>query len=880
MAKRKAIVVSHTHWDREWYLPFQEYRLRLLRVLDKAISLLLKEPKFKCFMLDGQVCALEDYLELRPEKEGVVKRLVSEGKLIVGPLYTQPDEALASPEALVRNFLLGIRMASKFGRVLRVGYLPDTFGHTAQLPQILRGFDIESFFFMRGMGDEEDELGTEFIWEAPNGSRVFAVHLRKGYCNANMLGVAHPYSANIWRAPEGWYTVFLDIYFNEPEPDLKDAENRVKELAESLLPQTPSGTLLLMNGCDHQPPQSGIVKVIEHLNSLDMGIEFVHGSLEDYLNIAKQHVGKLKVYRGELRGAKSHPLLVNVLSARAYLKRLNYRAQVLLEKYAEPLSVLAMLAGHPYPSRLLLLAWKLLLQNHAHDSIYGSGSDPVHVDNESRFYQVISIASNVAYEAGRAVAGLCKRDGNQLSVFVYNPSSLPRTDVVLVPLPISEVEKGLVAVDDEGRRLPVQLLDRGLFWTGVCLAAFIADHVPSMGYRVYRLERDGGSPVKHDEGCVIENEYFRVEVDPERGGSLKLVDKETGLVYEGLNVFVDEGDAGDEYNYSPPKNGDLVVVSTSFKARVEREIGPAVSVLRVSLEMEVPEKLEGQTRSRRTVRVPITSEIFLYKGVRRVDIRTTVDNRATDHRLRVRFPVGIHADKAAADSHFYVVERSVKPRSDGKGWVEVPPTTHPQLYWVDVSDGSRGFTVANRGIPEYEVREENGGLTIYLTLFRSVGWLSRDDLETRKGHAGPPIPTPGAQCLRRMAFEYSLIPHRGTWLSSRSYIEARNFAEPLMAIALPALVPSSKAFVSVEPDTLIVTALKKAEDADLVVLRFYNIAGERVTGVVKLGFECEEVWRANLDEKPLERVGSGNTVKVEVKPYEIVTLLIKPRAAS
>ena len=879
MTARRAIVVSHTHWDREWYLPLWEHKFRLLYVLDKAINLLLEEPRFACFILDGQVAALEDYLELRPEMSGVVRRLVSEGRLLIGPFYTQPDEFLVSGEAIVRNLLLGIRIARDYGGCSMVGYLPDTFGHTAQLPQILRGFGIDNFFFMRGLGDEEEELGTEFLWEAPDGSRVLAIYFREGFCNANMLGLPIPHVPVVWRAPEGWYTVFHSLYFGEPKPDFKNAESRVMKLAETLLSLTRSGTLLLMNGCDHQPPQSSIVKVIEYLNSSNLGIEFVHGSLEDYLNIVRLCAGELRIYKGELRGAKRHPILANVLSTRAYLKKLNYRAQVLLEKYAEPLSVLAMLAGLPYPSKLLLLAWKLLLQNHAHDSIYGSGSDPVHVDNESRFYQVISIASNIAYEAGRAVAELCKRDGDQLSVFVYNPSSLPRTDVVLVPLPTSEVKKGLVAVDDEGRRLPVQLLDGRPFWTGVCLAAFVA-RVPSMGYRAYRLERGSSPPVKRDEGCVIENEYFRVEADPEKGGSLRLVDKETGLVYEGLNVFVDEGDAGDEYNYSPPKNGDLVVVSTSFKARVEREVGPAVSVLRVSLEMEVPEKLEGQTRSRRTVRVPITSEIFLYKGVRRVDIRTTVDNRATDHRLRVRLPAGIHADKAAADSHFYVVERSVKPESDGKGWVEVPPTTHPQLYWVDVSDGSRGFTVANRGIPEYEVREENGGLTIYLTLFRSVGWLSKDDLETRKGHAGPPIPTPGAQCLRRMTFEYSLIPHQGTWFSSRSYLEARNFAEPLMAIALPGLVPSSKAFVSVKPETLVVTALKKAEDSDLIVLRFYNIAGERVAGVVRLGFECEEVWRANLDERPLEKIGDGNTVRVYVKPYEIVTLLIKPRVVS
>ena len=756
-----------------------------------------------------------------------------------------------------------------------VGYLPDTFGHTAQLPQILRGFGIDNFFFMRGLGDEEDELGTEFLWEAPDGSRVLAIYFREGFCNANMLGLP-PLMPIVWRAPEGWYTIFHGLYFEEPKPDFKSAESKVIKLAKTLLPLTRSGTLLLMNGCDHQPPQSNIVEVIEYLNSSNLNMEFIHGSLKDYLDIVRQSAGELRIYKGELRGAKRHPILANVLSTRAYLKKLNYRAQVLLEKYAEPLSVFAMLIGRPYPSELLLLAWKLLLQNHAHDSIYGSGSDPVHTDNESRFYQVISVASNIAYEAGCAVARLCKCEGSQLSVFVYNPSSLPRTDVVLVPLPVSEVEQGLVAVDDEGRRLPVQLLDRGPLWRGVCLAAFVADHVPSMGYRVYKLERDDASLVRRDNGCMIENEYFRVEADPERGGSLRLVDKETGLIYEGLNVFVDEGDAGDEYNYSPPKNGDLVIVSTSFKARVEREIGPAISVLRISLEMEVPERLEGQARSHRTIRMPIMSEIFLYRGIRRVDIRTTVDNRATDHRLRVRFPVGIHTDKAAADSHFYVVERSVKPESDGKGWIEVPPTTHPQLYWVDISDESRGFMVANRGIPEYEVREENGGLTIYLTLFRSVGWLSRDDLKTRRGHAGPPIPTPGAQCLRRMIFEYSLIPHQGTWFSSRSYLEARNFAEPLMAIALPGLTPSSKAFVSVEPETLIVTALKKAEDSDFIVLRFYNIAGERVTGIVRLGFKCKGVWRANLGERPLKKIGGGNTIKVDVKPYEIVTLLIEP----
>ncbi len=872
--KRKAIVVSHTHWDREWYLPFQEYRLRLIRALDKAIDVLLNDSRFKSFMLDGQTCILEDYLELKPEKEPIIKKLVSESRLLIGPLYTQPDEALASSEALIRNFLIGIRTAQSFGGVMKIGYLPDTFGHTPQLPQILKGFNIDIFFFTRGLGDEEDELGTEFLWEAPDGSRVLTVYFAKGYCNANMLGVENPYMGNVWRAPDGWYTIFFEMYFSEKEPDLEKAKEKTLELAEYLLPRTPSGVLLLMNGCDHQPPQAKITEILKFLNSSSLKIEFEHGALEDYVKLAKPHVGKLKIHKGELRGAKTHPILAGVLSTRAYLKQLNYRAQLLLEKYAEPLSALAMLEGMDYPTKPLLLAWKLVLQNQAHDSIYGSGSDPVHVDNESRFLQAISIASNIAYESARYIAEQ-HSGGEGLSVLVYNPSSWSRTDVVLVALPAEEAAEGLIAVDDKGSKSPLQIIGEEVFGKKIKLAVFLAREVPPLGYKVYRLEK-GGVSERRNSGSLhtIENEYFRVEADPEKGGVLKIVDKESGVVYEGLNVFVDEGDAGDEYNYSPPKERDLIVESTSFKAEVEKEEGPVASVLRIKLEMEIPEKLEGQSRSEKTVKVPVVSEVFLYKGVNRIDIRTMVDNKAMDHRFRVKFPLGIISDKVAADSHFYVIERSVKQEKK-ENWIEVV-MTHPQLYWVDVSDGEKGVTIANKGIPEYETREEEGGVALYLTLFRSIGWLSRDDLQTRKGRAGPPIPTPGAQCLRKMTFEYSIIPHRGTWLSSKSYRIAREFAEPLMAVPLYSLKATSRMGVGVEPAELIVTAFKKAEDNDALILRFYNIAGEEVEGVVKLGFKVKEVWRANLNEEPLEKIGEGDIIKVKAKPHKVYTLLLKP----
>ena len=866
--KLLAIVVPHTHWDREWYLSFQEYRHKLIRVLDKVVELLEGEKDFKVFVLDGQVAILEDYLEIKPWMEGKIKELVAKGALKIGPLYTQPDEFLVSPEALIRNFLYGMKRASAYGGYMRVAYLPDTFGHTAQLPQILRKLGFETFFFMRGLGDEEDYLGTEFMWEAPDGSRVLTIYLAKGYCVANMLGVKEVYDATVWRAPEGWITIVLNIYYREPEVDFKEALKRAREIAEFLSKRSKCKVLLFMNGCDHMPPQGSISEVIERINKAYGDLELRMGTLEEYAELVKPCVEKLEVYRGEMRGAKSKKILSGVISARAYLKVLNYKAQLLLEKYAEPLAALASLNGYKYPERFIEEAWRFLFLNHAHDSIYGSGSDRVHVDNESRFLQALEIASSIAYEAS---IHICKPKGQgQPSLFIYNPLPWPRRDVVFFVLP---KDSKRWALDSEAGGTPLQRAELEEYREREELVATVVE-TPPMGYAVLNLVEEEEVEVRRDSGTVIENEYFVVEVRPERGGELRIEDKRTGYIYDGLNVFVDEGDAGDEYNYSPPKERDVLVESRDFKASVERVIGPVYSLLRVKLEMEVPECLEGQARSEKKIRLPITTEVYLYRGVPRVDVKTKILNLARDHRFRVKFPSGVKTDRTVAETHFYAIERPLKPRTSGEGWIEKPPSTHPQIAWVSVSDGEKGLTIANRGIYEYEAKEEGGQVTIYLTLFRSVGWLSRSDLSTRRGHAGPPIRTPGAQCIREMTFEYSIIPHKGNWLSSKSYKLAREFYEPLLALRVLGAEKTVKSIVKLEPDALVLTALKRAESGEGLIVRFYNITGEKVDAKISLGIPVKEVWLTNLKEEPQRFLGSSE-VSLSVGPHEIVTLLLK-----
>jgi len=869
-SKIKGIVVSHTHWDIEWYLPFEEYRAKLLMIMDKVIDLLENNPEFKHFTLDGQASPIEAYLEFRPEMEDKVRRLVAAGKLLLGPFYSQPDEALASSEALVRNLLIGHRTALKYGRVMKVGYLPDIFGHVPQLPQILRGFSIDSFIFSRGLGDEEDWLKPEFIYEAPDGSRVLARFLRRGYCNSNLLGLVDPYNRQGWESPTGWKTVFLNIYYHEPEPDFQAALEKVKELSK-ILEDTYTRVLLLMNGCDHMPPQAYIADIIRKLNETGE-FELIHGTLEDYVKELRKHADKMQVYKGEMRGCKSRPILSSSISARMYIKQMNYQSQLLLEKYAEPLSLLASMHGYRYPRKRLLTAWKLVLLNHAHDSIYGTGTDPVHKENEVRFLRAIQIASDVAYEAARHLAERIADNppsGAEYRVLVFNPLGWPRRDIATLVLPSA----GFKLVDAEGREIPAQVVEYLGPWIGVKVA-FPVEATP-LGYTTLYLAEGEAEHPKEEKGTRIENDKVAVEAV---GGKavLKIFDKKIGLTY--TVTLVDEGDAGDEYNYSPPQEHDPHYTSAEVDAETSIVAGKVMKQLVLKFEMNLPEKLEGQKRSQKLISNPVKLTATIYEWSPRVDLKIELENRAEDHRLRLKIQAPYSVDYHYAESQFYVIKRSVKI-PEGKDWVEKPPTTFPQLGWMSIDNGEVGVTVANKGFPEYEVRNEEQGAAVYVTLLRAVGWLSRGDLVTRRGHAGPAIPTPDAQCKRKMTFELSIIPHKGDWKASKSYVEAGNFTAPLLSVYAPlnrGKAPATLKVASIDPP-LVVTALKKAEDNEWSILRFYNVGSEETEAEIKIGLPFQEAWLANLNEEPLEKVRAENgLLRLKVQPHKIVTLMLKP----
>lgn len=400
-----AIIISETHWDRAWYQTFQQFRLRLVKLVDKLLDILETDPDFSHYTFDGQTVVLEDYLEVKPEEKDRLAKLIRNGRIDIGPWYILPDVFLVSGESLIRNFLRGKRVSKDFGRWMDVGYIPDPFGHVSQMPQILSQFSIDSIIFARGTGEESEELGSEFIWEASDGSEVLAHWLPGSYGNA----------ANL------------------PE-DVQDAVYVLEDVIGRMKPWSRIGTYLLMNGSDHLEPQKHLPEVVKRFNETHED-RIIIGTLPMFIERVRQKRGELKRYRGEFRRSKYQNLLSGVYSARVYIKQANDHAQRLLERSVEPWCYISYLLGGRYPLDEIRLAWKYLLLNHPHDDICGCSIDEVHDDNMQRFRWIEEIAVSLLEDSQQEIVKMVESDTH--GVAIINPSAQKRSGIAYFEIPAS-----------------------------------------------------------------------------------------------------------------------------------------------------------------------------------------------------------------------------------------------------------------------------------------------------------------------------------------------------------------------------------------------------------------------------------------------------------
>lgn len=933
--KNIGYVIPHTHWDREWRYPIWKNRMLLIEFMEELLHILDTDPEYHFFLMDGQSVPIEDYLEVMPEHREKVTRYIRDGRIGIGPWYTLPDLYPLDGESLVRNLLKGIRTAQKYGDYLKVGYNSFGWGQTAQFPQIYSGFGLD-FIICAKRVSEERAPESEFMWEAPDGTRVLTSRLGR-HARANFYFNAHLYAkygidclSSEYKYSPGLSGVAMhnasaqsgdeDFFMLEAKqgynPEL--LEHGVQEAWKASEATVAKTHRLFLNGTDFSTPHPDLSAMIADMNQLDEHTEYVNCSLEQYAGKLHELLDpdKLRVIRGELRDGPASDTSGNALSSRIYLKQLNKQVQNVLLHKAEPLASAMGMLGRSYPKGFLDRAWKYALQAHPHDSINGVTQDKTADDVEYRLNQALEMG-NVIYD--KAVAETLK---------MIDLSGYQETDVLLVvfnsqPRPVREIVKAcictpqeeniwsLAAVDSDGSRLGIQEISRDEkpfpvhdlqarpwpYFTDRHFVYVDTGEIPAFGYKVIRftpekhfkrnhfywmdMRKSTGEYISKSDN-ILENENLRVEI--QSNGTLKVQDKQSGRVYDSLHYFEDSGDTGNYWAYYPPYNNKTYTTLTGNVKTWCEDNGPLSATIAIEYDMELPAYgheatygVRGESkRSDETAVLKIVSRVTLKKGSKKVDIKTSMNNNIQNHRLRVAFPTGIQAEVASASGHFTVDNRPRVPGkgADGQYWPEMQ--TLPMQHFVDVSDGSKGLALLNNGLTEYELKDDEQS-TLYLTLFRAMGNM----IVTWWEAVGVFPDQTGSQLQRKMEFEYSIYPHEGNWEQGNVYAEAEKLNVPAAPYQVSGQttgsLPEVYSFFSIQPDNLILSAFKKTEDRDSYIIRLYNPTSEDISGTIEFAAEISNAYDTNLNEVrqqpvPVER---GRKIKVAAASQKIITIEVE-----
>jgi hypothetical protein len=826
------VVVSHTHWDREWYRPFEAFRLLLVETVESLLGLLEREPGFGHFMLDGQTIVLEDVLALRPDLMGRLLAQVAQGRLGIGPWYVLADEFLVGGESLVRNLAEGMRVARRFGRPLGIGYLPDAFGHAAQLPRILAGFGIDTCVLWRGVGDRAP--GSEWRWRALDGTEVLCLWLPEGYGNAAGL----------------------------PD-DPAAALARLRADCARLGPQAPSGVILWMNGNDHAAAQPHLATLLAALRAAAPELEIVHGGLEEAARRVRERVdvAALQVVEGELRRpSASAPLLPGVLSTRSWQKRAHDRAEGLLARIAEPLCALAGLDRRP----ALRHAWRLLATCQPHDSICGCSIDGVHRDVAARLRRVVQVGRALGAEAVRRLAGDV---GSELDfhggVAIASPHPFAASALAAVELgrppaqpfrllgPAGEVPYDLVSCwDSEKGTDPMARLG---------LRIFAAD-LPPHGLRTLAIAPGAPAARLTTLGASedsVENGRLRLRARP---GGLEIVDLQSGARV--VHTFEDQADRGDAYDFCA-LSGDEPRSSREASLTPRARLGRAAATLELVGRWLLPRALDARRRQRvGQAALPFRLRATLPGDRRRVELDLTLWHRLCDHRLRLRLETSPPPASLWTDTPF--------------GWLERPPGgPHPVSSITVAPAGPARLGVGALGLHEVELATDGA---LVLTLLRAVGFMSRSDLASRPGHAGYQVRVPGAQGRGRLRYRYVLVFGEPGEPAAALARELEPALFPPLAVGLQTGEALDRPLLEVAPAAVRLYAVKRADEDDRLLVRLGGPESGTVQARVRFfGRQVRRAWLSDLDERlgtPLAPSPDG-TVVVPLPAGEVATVAVE-----
>lgn len=902
--KRKIHVIPHSHWDREWYFTTSRSKVYLMKDLGDVLNTLENDPEFKYFMVDAQGSLLDDYIKWRPQDKERISKLVNDGRLVIGPWYTQTDQLVISGESIVRNMYYGMKRCESFGKYMNVGYVPDSFGQSGNMPQIYRQFGIEDTLFWRGVSDDMVKH-TDYNWRGDDGSVVFTTQI-----------------------PFGYY-----IGGNIPEEPEENEEFWQKECLEKAGGRSATRHIYFPNGFDQAPVRTNLPQLVKERNEKDPENEYVISCIEDYIKDVKSENPELEEVQGELVIAKHMRIHKSIFSSRSDLKVMNTQIQNYVTNVMEPLLTISYNLGNEYPHEAVAEIWKLLFENAAHDSIGSCISDTANEDVYVRYKQARDIAVNLVELHSRLIATNVKNDAD-MTFTAINTLPQKRKDTVIVK---TYVPGGKFAIIDEkgndvdytiikSRDLTDYVLSQTIMLDPSrkfyvpdqvleVTMAIKANDVPALGYVQYSIDTQKDSHKETADKKVLENKYYTIEV--EENGSLTIVDKANNVTYKNQGILVENGDDGDSFNYSPPRK-DMEVFSNESKCTVKISGSDIYDQAEIHFDMVVPADLDERAEGKVSVTMLVDMTVALRKDSKVIDFNVKVDNKGLSHRLCVLFDSQIVSAFNYADQQFGLIKRpnyyekemklymeSMNNKTEKKAgiqelanwandqstWQEPPISIEPTQSYVSLTDGKTGIAVIPQGVREYEVLDDS---KIRLTLFRIYGFMGKENLIYRPGRASGEriIETPAAQLLKEMEFNFGFTSYAGDINDSDIDTLAKQYNTNLEVYTYAEFLNGRLIFSQREIEgqnakihslfetegNLVVSAVKKAEEDDGYIIRLYNGKDHKdLDDKIKFNFDIKEAYYTNLKEEKTEEIKvENNTISVkELSHCKFVTIWVK-----
>jgi len=890
MNKKIIHVIPHTHWDFEWYFTHPESSIQLVYHMDDLLQA-LELGQINHYVLDGQLSIIEDYLNLVPENKEKLIQWVKKNKLLIGPWYTQCDQLVISGESIVRNLLLGMRCAENIGVCWKIGYVPDAFGQSIDMPKIYNGFGIRKSVFWRGLS--QDKCPTrEFRWASEDGSEVFCYQIRNGY------------------------------YLAEPQLSSMAADSIVEMIAKN----TSSQHIPMPFGADQIKVDMNLQQRISTYNSqTQLDHKFIESTYDTFFDCIAEENLELPSVHGEMIDAQFSKIHRSIYSTRYDHKQLNDTIETRITLILEPLMLIANHFAIPYKQSLINEIWKQLLRCHAHDSAGGCNSDRTNNHILQRLISANEMSSaSVDYLVHKLSESIVSDNGLP-TIVIYNTLPYSRRHNALIEL---DTEKPCFTIlDNDKNEIEYSVLTTEKRYRGSIRrnsgehdeALYYFHHkielgvtLPSLGFKTYTLLEQENYSTKafiskqKTNYPIIENSCFRIELFE---GELTLTNKKTLKKWTNFLSIRDMGDDGDNYDYSPPEK-DWILHLDFLKAETSTDITNLSQTLNIKGSWKLPADLNERANKNVSRNLRYHFKITLTND-QPIEVQLEIDNQANDHRMQMIIDSQLLTNVSIADTPFGTIKRPhLHERMFDwmkKGWKEEPSCIYPLIHFVSLSQKDLTITALCCGIKEYEILQQDKNNqsgesgTLALTLFRSVGWLGKPELKRRPGIASGQqfkyIATPDSQLMKTMSFrigilfseEFNPAKIMKHWqqfsVPALSYQqqELNRFTNSMKYFGVNPLtqsIPNEISLIEVDTTDLVVSAIKLAETNNekkehdkSIIVRLFNPLSQEImsTGNISLpnDYDCASNVQLNEQVEHTLPINNGKVQLGRFKPKQI-----------